>query len=59
MEQEFWIKNSKILVNLGSFLNRNLQTTNVLGKHFPHVKEEQEKTSGKRVEFKILRMNQI
>lgn len=47
IEQEFGNKNSEILVNLGSFFNRNLQTTRQLEKHFPLMKGEQENTSGR------------
>lgn len=56
-QAEILIGNSEILVNFGSFLNWNFQTTKQLGQHFSHTKEEQRKTS-LRVEFKILRMIQ-
>ena len=47
IEQEFRNSYSEVLVNLGSFLNRNLQTTKQLEKYFPLMKEDQEKTSGR------------
>lgn len=56
--EKFWIGNSDLLVNFGSFLKWNFQTAKQLGKHVFHIKEEQRKTS-QRVEFKILRMIQI